>query len=26
VTTPNGSRRFEVVKLITVHDEEGAQG
>jgi transcription elongation factor GreA len=21
VTTPNGSRRFEVVKLITVHDE-----
>jgi transcription elongation factor GreA len=26
VTTPNGSRRFEVVKLVTVHDEEGAQG
>jgi transcription elongation factor GreA len=26
VTTPNGSRRFEVVKLITVHDEESAQG
>ena len=21
VTTPNGSRRFEVVKLVTVHDE-----
>jgi transcription elongation factor GreA len=21
VTTPNGSRRFEVVKLLTVHDE-----
>ena len=21
VTTPNGSRRFEVVKLITIHDE-----
>jgi transcription elongation factor GreA len=26
VTTPNGSRRFEVVKLLTVHDEESAQG
>ena len=26
VTTPSGSRRFEVVKLVTVHDEEGAQG
>ena len=26
VTTPNGSRRFEVVKLVTVHDEDGAQG
>lgn len=26
VTTPNGSRRFEVVKLVTVHDEESAQG
>ena len=25
VTTPNGSRRFEVVKLVTVHDEGGAQ-
>jgi len=25
VTTPNGSRRFEVVKLVTVHDEDGAQ-
>ena len=22
VTTPNGSRRFEVVKLVTIHDEE----
>jgi transcription elongation factor GreA len=22
VTTPNGSRRFEVVKLLTIHDEE----
>ena len=26
VTTPNGSRRFEVVKLVTVHDEDGTQG
>ena len=26
VTTPNGSRRFEVVKLVTVHDEENPQG
>ena len=27
VTTPNGSRRFEVVKLVTVHDvDESAQG
>ena len=26
VTTPNGSRRFEVVKLITVHDEESTNG
>ena len=26
VTTPNGSRRFEVVKLVTVHDEESTQG
>jgi transcription elongation factor GreA len=25
VTTPNGSRQFEVVKLVTVHDEGGAQ-
>jgi transcription elongation factor GreA len=25
VITPNGSRRFEVVKLVTVHDEDGAQ-
>ena len=24
VQAPNGSRRFEVVKLITVHDEDGA--
>jgi transcription elongation factor GreA len=23
VTTPNGSRRFEVVKLMTLHDEVG---
>ncbi len=23
VTTPNGSRRFEVVKLVTFHDEAG---
>src|ERR671913_2154117 len=23
VTAPNGSRRFEVVKLITLHDEDG---
>jgi transcription elongation factor GreA len=23
VTTPNGSRRFELVKLLTIHDEEG---
>ena len=23
VTAPNGSRRFEVVKLMTIHDEEG---
>ena len=23
VTTPSGSRRFEVVKLLTIHDEEG---
>jgi transcription elongation factor GreA len=21
VTTPNGSRRFEVVRLLTIHDE-----
>jgi transcription elongation factor GreA len=26
VTTPNGSRRFEVVKLVTLYDEESAQG
>jgi transcription elongation factor GreA len=25
VTTPNGSRQFEVIKLVTVHDENGAQ-
>jgi transcription elongation factor GreA len=25
VTTPNGSRQFEVIKLVTVHDEDGAQ-
>ena len=25
VTTPNGSRRFEVIKVVTVHDEDGAQ-
>jgi len=25
VTAPNGSRRFEIVKLITLHDEGGAQ-
>ena len=25
VTAPNGSRRFEVVKLITLHDEDGAR-
>jgi transcription elongation factor GreA len=24
VTAPNGSRRFEIVKLVTLHDEEGA--
>ena len=26
VTTPNGSRRFEVVKLVTIHDEDGKEG
>jgi transcription elongation factor GreA len=25
VSTPNGSRRFEIVKLVTLHDEDGAQ-
>ncbi len=25
VTTPNGARRFEIVKLVTLHDEDGAQ-
>lgn len=24
VTTPNGSRRFEIVKLVTIHQEDGA--
>jgi transcription elongation factor GreA len=24
VTTPNGSRQFEVVKLLTIHDDAGA--
>jgi transcription elongation factor GreA len=24
VTAPNGSRRFEIVKLVTLHDEESA--
>jgi transcription elongation factor GreA len=23
VTAPNGSRRFELVKLLTIHDDEG---
>ena len=23
VTAPNGSRRYELVKLLTIHDEEG---
>ena len=23
VTAPNGSRRFEIVKLVTLHDEDG---
>jgi transcription elongation factor GreA len=26
VTTPSGSRRFEVVKLVTIYDEDGARG
>ena len=25
VTAPNGSRRFEIVKLVTLHDEDGAR-
>ena len=25
VSTPNGTRRFEIVKLVTVHDEDGAR-
>ena len=25
VTAPNGARRFEIVKLVTVHDEDGAR-
>ena len=25
VSTPNGSRRFEVVKLVTLHDEAGGE-
>jgi transcription elongation factor GreA len=25
VSTPNGSRRFEIVKLVTLHDEDGAR-
>ena len=25
VATPNGSRRFEIIRLVTVHDEDGAQ-
>jgi transcription elongation factor GreA len=25
VTTPNGMRRFEIVKLVTLHDEDGAR-
>lgn len=24
VSAPNGSRRFEIIKLVTVHDEDGA--
>ena len=22
VTTPNGNRQFEIIKLLTIHDEE----
>src|SRR5687767_13694402 len=25
VTAPNGSRRFEIIKLVTIHQEDGAQ-
>ena len=25
VTTPNGARRFEIVKLVTLHDDDGAR-
>jgi transcription elongation factor GreA len=25
VTAPNGARRFEIVKLVTLHDEDGAR-
>jgi transcription elongation factor GreA len=25
VTTPNGMRRFEIIKLVTIHQEDGAQ-
>ena len=25
VTTPNGMKRFEIVRLVTIHDEDGAQ-
>jgi len=25
VTTPNGTRRFEIVKLMTLHDEDGSR-
>jgi|SRR5687768_2568109 transcription elongation factor GreA len=25
VTTPNGSRRFEIVKLVTLHDDSGGE-
>ena len=25
VTTPNGSKRFEIIKLVTLHDEDGTR-
>ena len=25
VTTPNGSKRFELVKLVTIHDEDSGE-